>query len=118
MSGFVEAIAIASCVAALISAYKDGSTILSNIKRKRQTKGALPPPVLLEKSLENGQKAIVEAVLEGREHFGPGYEHGDGMLQPRLAIGRRLIGIEIARQALKDITIETQAALLSRLAAA
>ena len=93
MSGFVEAIAIASCVAALISAYKDGSTIFNSIKRKRQIKGALPPPVLLEKSLENGQKAIVEAVLEGREHFGPGYEHGDGMLcsignRPQLILNR------------------------------
>jgi hypothetical protein len=84
MSGIAEAIAIASCVAALISAYKDGSTIIEKIKQRRQTRGALPPTVYLEKSLEKGKNAIVEAVVEGREQFGPGYEFGDGILRTQL----------------------------------
>jgi hypothetical protein len=78
MSGVGEAIAIVSCVAALIQAYDAGSRTLQSIRDRRKAHGALPPSNLLEESLEKGKREIEVVVSDGNKRFGPDFEEGDG----------------------------------------
>ncbi|KAI4172598.1 MAG: hypothetical protein LQ343_003445 [Gyalolechia ehrenbergii] len=95
----MEAIAIIGCIAAVVSAYRDGGAIVNKIKQKRMARQAPPPMRLLEDSLARGPKAVEEAKENGIERFGPRYAAGD-----QIAVGE-----------LKDILIDLQGSLLRHL---
>lgn len=93
----MEAIAIIGCVAAVVSAYRDGGAIVDKIKQKRVARQAPPPPRLLEDSLARGPRAVEEATKTGIERFGTKYDD------------------KIALDSLKDILIDLQGSLLKHL---
>ncbi|KAK4943552.1 hypothetical protein LTR10_016846 [Elasticomyces elasticus] len=99
MSGIEIGIAVVGAVAALITAYKDGGSIVNNIKARRKAKGALPPSVALEESLQEGQEEIERIAAKGIQRFGTEFEQGD----------------DIAHRALQALTIEVQASFLHHL---
>ncbi len=76
MSG-MEVVAVIGCVAAVVSAYKDGARIVQEIKEKRAAKKALAPTKSLESSLERGPLAVGEARDSGIERYGPKFATGD-----------------------------------------
>lgn len=78
MSGIEIGIAVVGAVAALITAYKDGGSIVGSIKERRKAKGALPPSVALEESLQEGQEEIERIAAKGIQRFGTEFEQGDG----------------------------------------
>ncbi|KAL8886215.1 MAG: hypothetical protein Q9192_006522 [Flavoplaca navasiana] len=93
----MEAIAIIGCIAAVVSAYRDGGVIVDKIKQKRLARQAPPPPRLLEVSLARGPRAVEEAKESGIERFGNKYAD------------------KIALDSLKDILIELQGSLIKHL---
>ncbi|KAI4253396.1 MAG: hypothetical protein LQ352_003715 [Teloschistes flavicans] len=95
----MEAIAIIGCIAAVVSAYRDGGAIVNKIKQKRLAKQAPPPTRLLEESLARGPRAVEEAKENGIERFGTRYAAGD----------------KIALDSLKDILIDLQGSLIKHL---
>ncbi|KAL8949262.1 MAG: hypothetical protein Q9222_004618 [Ikaeria aurantiellina] len=95
----MEAIAVIGCIAAVVSAYRDGGAIVSKIKQKRLARHALPPTRLLEESLARGPKAVEEAKENGIERFGSKYATGD----------------KVALDSLKDILIDLQGSLIKHL---
>ncbi|KIW93843.1 uncharacterized protein Z519_05158 [Cladophialophora bantiana CBS 173.52] len=99
MSGAEIGIAVIGAVAALITAYKDAGAIVENIKERRKAKGALPPSVALEESLQEGHQEIEKITAKGIQRFGPTFEQGD----------------DIAHRALQSLTIEVQASFLHHL---
>ena len=80
MSG-LEVFAVVSAVAAVISAYKDGSRIVAEIKQKRASRKAPPPTRFLEESLSRGPLALEEAKNNGVERFGAAFATGDSKCQ-------------------------------------
>ncbi|KAL1983284.1 hypothetical protein VTN96DRAFT_306 [Rasamsonia emersonii] len=100
----VEVLAVVSCVAAIISAYHDGSELVSRIKARRlERKQALEhrPTQDLETSLSLGPVIVKGQYDNDYRRFGERYAQGD----------------QIAREQLKDIIINLQMALLSNLSA-
>ena len=93
----MEAIAIIGCIAAVVSAYRDGGAILDKIKEKRVARHAPLPPRLLQDSLARGPRAVEEAKDTGIERFGTKYAD------------------KIALDSLKDILIDLQGSLLKHL---
>ena len=79
MSG-LEAFAVVGAVAAVVSAYRDGSRIVAEIKEKRARRKAPPPSRLLEESLSRGPPALEEAKNNGVERFGQAFAIGDSKL--------------------------------------
>ncbi|OQE45898.1 hypothetical protein PENCOP_c001G07100 [Penicillium coprophilum] len=95
MSG-VEVIAVVACVAAIVSAYNDGSRMYTAIKKKyheRQSTRAL------ERSLTLGRTEIQSRFDQHHQELGRRYWDGDA----------------IAREQMKDIIITLQGALLRHL---
>ena len=76
MSG-MEVVAVISCVAAVVSAYKDAGKIVKQIKAKRAAKRALAPTQSLESSLERGPVAVEQAKDNGIERYGSRFSDGD-----------------------------------------
>lgn len=76
MSG-MEVVAVLGCVAAVVSAYRDGGNIVQQIKAKRKAKKALPPTTMLETSLQRGPPAVEEAKDMGIERHGRQFAVGD-----------------------------------------
>ncbi|CAG8003995.1 unnamed protein product [Penicillium olsonii] len=100
MSG-AEVIAVVACVAAVVSAYNDGSRILTAIRhkwhdRRRQTDHSTRD---LEWSLARGHHEILSQYQEYHHEIGRRYDEGDS----------------IAREQMKDIIITLQGALLRHL---
>ncbi|KAL9576594.1 MAG: hypothetical protein Q9212_006972 [Teloschistes hypoglaucus] len=95
----MEAIAIIGCIAAVVSAYRDGGAIVNKIKQRRLARQAPPPTRLLEESLARGPRTIEEVKETGIERFGSRYVAGD----------------KIALDALKDILIDLQGSLIKHL---
>ncbi|CAG8294758.1 unnamed protein product [Penicillium salamii] len=100
MSG-AEVIAVVACVAAVVSAYNDGSRILTAIRnkwhdRRRQTDHSTRD---LEWSLARGHHEILSQYKEYHQEIGRRYEEGDSL----------------AREQMKDIIITLQGALLRHL---
>ncbi|KAL8840411.1 MAG: hypothetical protein Q9176_003909 [Flavoplaca citrina] len=93
----MEAIAVIGCIAAVVSAYRDGGVIVDKIKQKRLARQAPPPPRLLEVSLARGPRAVEEAKESGIERFGNKYAD------------------KVALDSLKDILIELQGSLIKHL---
>lgn len=79
MSGIGEIVGIIACVAAVISAYKDGAKVVQKIKDKRRVARAVPPTAYLEESLNRGASAVEDAKRAGTERFGEAFKYGDGM---------------------------------------
>ena len=73
----MEVVAILGCVAAVISAYRDGHVIVQRIKDKRRARKALPPTTLLEESLQQGSREVEEAKDAGVKRFGTEFAVGD-----------------------------------------
>ncbi|KAL9074221.1 MAG: hypothetical protein Q9161_002415 [Pseudevernia consocians] len=73
----MEVVAVLGCVAALISAYKDGGNIVKQIKEKRAANKVLAPTQSLESSLERGPVAVEQAKDNGIERYGPKFATGD-----------------------------------------
>ncbi|KAI4148467.1 MAG: hypothetical protein L6R39_002787 [Caloplaca ligustica] len=82
----MEAIAVIGCIAAVVSAYRDGGAIVSKIKQRRLAKQAPPPPRLLEDSLAQGSKEVEAAKETGIGRFGPKYAAGDKLAVDALMI--------------------------------
>ncbi|KAL6717527.1 hypothetical protein ACLMJK_005442 [Lecanora helva] len=101
MSG-MEVVAIIGCVAAVVSAYKDGERIVKRIKERRAAKKALAPTGALESSLAKGPLAVEKARDEGLEEYGRTYARGDS----------------IAIEALRDIENRLLRAVVKHLGAA
>ncbi|EHY53711.1 hypothetical protein HRR83_003926 [Exophiala dermatitidis] len=99
MSGVEIGIAVIGAVAALVTAYKDAGGIVAKIKERRNARGALPPSVALEESLDEGHQEIERITAKGIKRFGADFEQGD----------------DIAHRALQSLTIEVQASLLRHL---
>jgi hypothetical protein len=86
-------------VAAVVSAYRDGGTIIQKIKVKRSQKRAAPPSRLLEESIDQAPTDIEREKQRGIQRFGKAFERGD----------------TVAVIALQQITIELQSSLLEEL---
>ena len=93
----MEAIAIIGCIAAVVSAYRDGGVSVDKIKQKRLARQAPPPPRLLEDSLARGPRAVEEAKVSGVERFRDKYAD------------------KLALDSLKDILIDLQGSLIRHL---
>ena len=117
MSGIAEAITVISCVAALVSAYRDGSTILEKIKGRRRERGGLPPTRLLEDELKKGEAAVQEAADDGVIHCGDDFEAGDGrsIIVTRRICTNRLDSLVETKVALLWATVEVQRTMLTSL---
>lgn len=88
-----------ACVAAVVSAYRDGGHIIEKIKVKRAQKRAAPPSRLLEESVDQAPEDIEREKQRGVARFGKAFEAGD----------------TIAVIALQQITIQLQGSLLEEL---
>ena len=77
MSG-AEFIAVVGCVAALVSAYHNGSSIVESIKAKRRRRNVPQPTVLLEQSLQRGPTEVIKAKDDGLNRYGSAFARGDG----------------------------------------
>lgn len=86
-------------MAAVVSAYRDGGTIIQKIKLKRSQKRAAPPSRLLEESIDQAPADIEREKQRGIQRFGKAFESGD----------------TIAIIALQQITIQLQGSLLEEL---
>ena len=116
MSG-MEVVAVLGCVAAVVSAYKDGGNIVKQIKAKRAAKRAPAPTESLEISLQRGPPAVEEAKDQGIERYGPSYAHSRDR---ECEASRELFNLltstpAIAVEALRDILIHLQGTLLKHL---
>ncbi|KAL2005136.1 hypothetical protein VTN00DRAFT_2986 [Thermoascus crustaceus] len=97
-----EVAAVVACVAAIISAYHDGNTLVSRIKERREERRralAEGPTEALEDSLTLGPLIVQGEYDNNYRRFGERYAQGD----------------QIAREQLKDIIINLQSALLINL---
>ncbi|KAK5173063.1 uncharacterized protein LTR77_003185 [Saxophila tyrrhenica] len=66
-----------SCVAAIISAYHDGATMVQRIKAKRARDHVAPPPRVLEESIDQAPDEIQRGVKKGAALVGEIFERGD-----------------------------------------
>ena len=78
MSG-LEALAIITAVAAVVSAFNDGNTLVRQIKDKQSARKAPLPPQSLEESLELGPVDIEAQTDNGLRDFGQEFANGDRM---------------------------------------
>ena len=76
MSG-LEVLAVVSAVAALVSAFHDGSRIVKELRERRKDRQAAPPTKYLQESLDRGPPAIEEAKRVGLDRFGHRFGVGD-----------------------------------------
>jgi hypothetical protein len=79
MSVIGEVLGFIGCVAAVVSAYRNGSQILESIKEKRRRSRADPPSRYLEQSLNQGATAVEQTHRAGVERFGTAFTEGDGV---------------------------------------
>lgn len=86
-------------MAAIVSAYHDGGSIIHKIKVRRAEKRAPAPSRLLEDSIESAPQDIQREKERGISRFGQAFEEGD----------------RIAVLALQSITIKLQSGLLQEL---
>ncbi|KAJ5773696.1 hypothetical protein N7457_008592 [Penicillium paradoxum] len=100
MSG-AEVIAVVACVAAIVSAYSDGSRMFTAIRKKYHERRRVPDQSTrdLEWSLARGHHDILSQYNQHQQELGRRYEEGD----------------YIAREQMKDIIITLQGALLRHL---
>ena len=99
MSGIAEALTIIAVVASLVSAFKDGGSIVDKIKQRRKLRNKPPPTFELEEVIAEGENDIVRTTEKGKQRFGAGFVTGD---------------VE-AILALQQVTIEVQTSMLRRL---
>ena len=89
MSG-LEIVAVVSCIAAIVSSYRDGNALVQQIKAKRKVRKALgafqyendtllqdAQTVELERSLQRGEGVIQDQYDFQFRRFGPAFEKGD-----------------------------------------
>ncbi len=116
MSG-MEVVAVIGCVAAVVSAYKDGGNIVKQIKAKRAAKRAPAPTESLETSLQRGPAAVEEAKDQGIERYGPryAYSHDRECEASRGLFNLLISNPEIAVDSLRNILIHLQGTLLRHL---
>ena len=116
MSG-MEVVAVIGCVAAVVSAYKDGARIVKQIRDRRAARRALAPTSSLETSLEKGPLAVERACDEGVDRYGQRYAAGDCECKALTVLLDHVLTFSsaIAVGALKDILIHLQGALLKHL---
>ena len=75
MSG-LEAITVIAAVAAIISAYKDGSEVVDRLKRWREKRRAPQPGVVLEETFHAAAQSIEGEKDHGLARFGEEWEDG------------------------------------------
>lgn len=91
MSG-LELLAVVACVAAVCSAYRDGSELVQQIKAKRKAKKALLQEAAsqnsstqeLEKSLSRGEGVVRDQYDRDFKRFGASFANGDRKFQGNL----------------------------------
>lgn len=124
MSG-LELLAVVACVAAVCSAYHDGAELVHQIKAKRKARRALHQEVSsqnfstseLEKSLTRGEEVVRSQYDRDFRRFGASFEFGDRKCYStpsNQSVWTHIIP-EIARDALKDVTIDLQRQVISNL---
>lgn len=74
----LEALAVISCVAAVVSAFNAGHAIVRTLKVKRQATRARTPSKYLEESLAAGPVAVEAEKQAGVDKFGEAFGRGDG----------------------------------------
>ena len=99
MSGIAEALTVIAVVAGLVSAFKDGGSIVDKIKQRRKLRHKPPPTFELEEVIADGENEIARTAEKGKKRFGDGFVTGDAE----------------AIQALQQVTIEVQASMLRHL---
>ena len=123
MSG-LELLAVVACVAAVCSAYRDGAELVSQIKAKRKARKALQQEVLseysstteLELSLKRGGGVVRSQYDRDFRRYGATFANGDRKLLPCSYLNILThLGLETARDALKDIIIHLQGQVISNL---
>ncbi|OQE18711.1 hypothetical protein PENSTE_c017G00680 [Penicillium steckii] len=102
MSG-VEVVAVVACVAAVISAYQDGSKVFQDIKKKWRERRSSHPQAASATDLDFSlQRSREDILTQWNGHVG--------------RLGHRFeVGDEIAQATMKDILIGLQLALLTHL---
>lgn len=88
-----------TCVAGVVSAYREGGAIIQKIKAQRAANRAPPPPRLLEESIDQAPEEIEREKNRGIQRFGKRFEDGD----------------HLAVIALQQVTIQLQRTLLEKL---
>ena len=89
MSG-LEILAVVGCVAAVCSAYHDGSELIHEIKERRRAKKALQNSIQdrstqeLEASLGRGEVTIRSQYDHDFRRLGSAFAHGDRMSHARI----------------------------------
>jgi hypothetical protein len=73
-----EVVGLVACVAAVVSAHKDGSQIVQMIKDKRRRSEADLPSRYLKQSLHQGATAFEQTHRAGVHRFGTAFREGDG----------------------------------------
>lgn len=86
-------------VAQIVSAYRDGGSIIDNIKRKRAAKRGIPIPIQLEETIKEAPEDIEREKRRGLSRFGQAFDQGDF----------------VAIIALQHIVIQVQGDLLQKL---
>ena len=81
MSG-LELVAVVACVAAVVSAYQDGTELVKKYKAKRQARKALQSQEEttqdLELSLSRGERTVQDQYDRDYRRFGQSFAEGDG----------------------------------------
>lgn len=73
MSG-QEPATITGTLAAVLTAFQNGETLIKKIREARAQVGAMLPPPALEQSLERGPRIIKEAYETGWETYGEAFK--------------------------------------------
>ena len=83
MSG-LELLAVVACVAAVVSAYQDGTELVKKYKARRQAKKVLEyqeeTTEELERSLCRGELTVQDQYSRQYKRFGDSFAEGDGKL--------------------------------------
>lgn len=69
---------VLSCVAGVISAFKDGLAIVETVTERRKARHGYPPSKFLRDSLAAGPPALEAQQKEGLERYGNAFAIGDG----------------------------------------
>ena len=82
MSG-LELVAVVACVAAVVSAYQDGTELVKKYKAKRQARKAQQEETTqeLELSLTRGERTVQDQYNRDFRRFGQSFAEGDGKLK-------------------------------------
>lgn len=110
MSG-LELLAVVGCVAAVVSAYKDGSTLVHELREKRRRKKALK---YAQNQADLSTQELEQSLTRGRIVVQDRYDHEFQSLGPKEGL-QFANGDRECMDALKNITIHLQSQVILNL---